>query len=362
MANKRLVQFDFLRFLAIIGVVVIHSTSQYLSSPQSGKSDQYWALLSINQASRFCVPAFILISGFFSTWQKEEVASSEKQNSRITLRRTFSRLIIPYLFWSFLFILISNLIGGSHDSFFSLAWKLISGGAFWGGYFIIVLLQLSLLNLLIFRNNLVLKWLVIISVISLLITEAIYYYGIWGGLSPLARIFRAGFVYYRALFIPWLPFYLIGMYLGLHYHQTLPILKQYWRVSTLAMFLLLIMALIETKIILQRTNSTAYAVEYFRISTIIFSLAVCLSIIGKIPDNMSLHPTIKRIADGSYGIFYANDRLILIFLGVFPFLKNYTLAGNLFLTSTAILIPLCLYIIVIHCAPKWARLISYGEK
>lgn len=93
--NKRLIQIDILRAIAITAVIIIHAISINII-PFLAFQPQLNILIGIDQLMRFCVPFFFAISGYLLAGKylhsKLEFASFFK-------KRAF-RLIPPYLLWS----------------------------------------------------------------------------------------------------------------------------------------------------------------------------------------------------------------------------------------------------------------------
>ncbi|WP_333323067.1 acyltransferase [Microcoleus sp. AT9b-C3] len=85
-ASNRCIEFDLIRALAIVSVVIIHAG--FLSLP-----DRRLLFISIDTLQLFCVPAFLLLSGFFLTNKREN-----QNNPTLILKKRLSRIIPPYLF------------------------------------------------------------------------------------------------------------------------------------------------------------------------------------------------------------------------------------------------------------------------
>lgn len=86
--RTRLASIDSLRLISILGVILIHTTTRSLELVHLNIT-----LLPLtfffNQISRFAVPLFFLISGFTC-----ELSFNKNR---------FTKIIIPYLFWSFIY-------------------------------------------------------------------------------------------------------------------------------------------------------------------------------------------------------------------------------------------------------------------
>lgn len=88
---------DGMRVLAILAVIWIHSTTRIL---EASSFDVQGSILTffLNQASRFAVPLFFMISGFVL-----EINYPFHQNYPSYLKKRISRIFLPYFFWSIVY-------------------------------------------------------------------------------------------------------------------------------------------------------------------------------------------------------------------------------------------------------------------
>ena len=98
--HQRNYTIDLLRILAIIGVVIIHVTSRSL---EQGNYDllRLNTSLFLNQAFRFAVPLFFLISGFTL-----EYRYIDRLPIKAFFKKRISKLLIPYVFWSAIYFVV----------------------------------------------------------------------------------------------------------------------------------------------------------------------------------------------------------------------------------------------------------------
>lgn len=121
MINNKIDKFQILRAIAIIMVVLIHTVS----------SKDY---LMLRQVFNFAVPMFIFLSGYFYNEMKFKTLKH-----KYLLQKVF-RIIIPYLFYSVIFLMVLLIANKITINDFIL--KIVTGGAIGPYYFIIVMLQL----------------------------------------------------------------------------------------------------------------------------------------------------------------------------------------------------------------------------
>jgi len=90
-----------LRVFAVFAVIVLHTASGFISSiemtdPNYGNYD-WWAGNFFDSITRWCVPLFVMISGYFLLCKEEA--------NIVFFRKRVNKILIPILFWSFIFSL-----------------------------------------------------------------------------------------------------------------------------------------------------------------------------------------------------------------------------------------------------------------
>ncbi len=117
MAKSRVVELDFMRAAAILMVLVLHVTAAYVAySPVN--SNAFHLGLILNQWSRICLPLFVFVSGFglfYGYGQK-------KLDLKDFYLRRFKTVFIPYLVWSFVYMILRDVFNPSF-SFIGLPFK-----------------------------------------------------------------------------------------------------------------------------------------------------------------------------------------------------------------------------------------------
>ncbi len=122
--RERIKSIDFLRIFAILGVLLIHTTTRTLEASNFDLIGFSWTLF-LNQAVRFAVPLFFIISGFVLevSWRDESYWKF--------IKRRFSKILIPYIFWSLIYYFF--VYNQNHDN---IAKVLLTGNASYQLYFI----------------------------------------------------------------------------------------------------------------------------------------------------------------------------------------------------------------------------------
>src|ERR1700743_3443674 len=85
-----------LRIVAMFLVVVLHTTSPMLMA-YGKEPDSYWLIADFyNALARFGVPVFVMITGALLLHREYELGDF--------LKRRLTRILWPFLFWSFVYI------------------------------------------------------------------------------------------------------------------------------------------------------------------------------------------------------------------------------------------------------------------
>ncbi len=114
MLKQRDYSMDILKFLAGLGVVLIHVDANFRNT-DFWPNTQAWDLsLAINLLTKWCIPVFIMISGYYVLNSKKEVTYRE------FLKKRFSKVLIPFFVWS----LIYNLYYQYISSGISMKWTI----------------------------------------------------------------------------------------------------------------------------------------------------------------------------------------------------------------------------------------------
>lgn len=131
---------DVLRFVSILAVVLIHTTTRSLEASFYDLARLPWTLF-LNQSARFAVPLFFMISGFVL-----ELSYPFHQDYLSYLKKRISRIFVPYVFWSAIYYFFLYTI--HKKNFFQ---ALLTGDASYQLYFIPSLLIFYIIFPLIHR-------------------------------------------------------------------------------------------------------------------------------------------------------------------------------------------------------------------
>lgn len=255
MPKKHFLAVDFLRVIAILAVVLIHTTTRTIQAA-SNALPQIPLTLFFNQVSIFAVPLFFLISGFVLTVQKND-------DSYLTyFQKRASRIIIPFLFWSLFYYLINIQTPGRHAAFFDLLWL---GKTSYQLYFIpsiiIFYLLYPLLKKLLWLLS---KWYVLLPLCGVQLSIIIQDYYIRPyALDAAFRIALLGFVFFP-----------LGM-VAAHYHeQILRFVKKYLFVCLGILAMLIVFIYSETWYLFSQTKRVHYFYSQFHPAVLPYTVLI----------------------------------------------------------------------------------------
>ena len=157
--KERIKSLDSMRGVAILAVLLIHTTTRTLEASNFNITGFSWTLF-LNQVARFAVPFFILLSGFVL-----EMSFDPNMSYISFLKKRLSKILIPYIFWSVIYYFL--IYNQNHENFIRV---ILTGNASYQLYFIPTLCVFYLLFPLlhkaykIFFNKFVLLFLTILEI------------------------------------------------------------------------------------------------------------------------------------------------------------------------------------------------------
>ena len=113
---------DNLRALAIFGVVIIHAAAPCLYQFDNVNNFDWQAANALDSAFRFCVPVFLMLTG--------ALVLSKDYPLKDFLRKKFIRIILPFVFWSTIYIAYKIGTGDGQDSLRWIIKQFVSGSEF----------------------------------------------------------------------------------------------------------------------------------------------------------------------------------------------------------------------------------------
>lgn len=96
--SSRILYIDILRIVAVFSVVLLHTAGPYVGNINTSGIKWWWAGNIIDSATRWGVPVLILISG------KLMLDNHMEEKVIIFLRKRLTKIVIPLIFWSFIYM------------------------------------------------------------------------------------------------------------------------------------------------------------------------------------------------------------------------------------------------------------------
>ncbi len=309
-------EIDILRTVSIFSVVLIHTTSKILDFSKYDLVSHPFALF-LNQISRFAVPLFFMISAFVL-----EHNYFHHLKYLPYLKRRFSKLLLPYLFWSLIYYYF--IYPHSSDSFIK---ALLIGSSSYQLYFVPTLFIFYLTYpLLSHYLNIISHWFffIILLIVQFTLLSIDYYFKPLSFTHPI-NVFLLNFM-----------FFIFGMLASHHQDKILSFIKKYIKIYIIFSVLLAIDIFIEGFIRYFKTQNYLAFSSQWRPSVFIYTLALS-SLLFYFGKQIKLNPLlIKKIASYSFFVFFVHVIFIEIFWNFLPlfFLNNPLISFSLVLVSS----------------------------
>ncbi len=293
MTEDRDLSFDAFRGFAVIAVVAIHAVFIVFSQEHFPvKSWNFSFLFIYFQMLEFAVPVFLFISGYWLS--KKPVNSLE--DYKVFLMKRFSRVFIPYLFWSCLLIGYGA-VNKSAIDIRETVYKLLTGGASIGYFFIIMIVQLYMLTPVLQFINRKRYGLLLIVTFNVLSLFALY----------LSRLFHVIWHLPASLFFySWIIFFAMGLWAGMRDDKlnNREISLRGMRPLILpALVICFLISVLEGVILLTKYDNLNFAISPTKYSSILFSVCVILCFLS-IRERLRCYPKfLVTLGNYSFGIY-----------------------------------------------------------
>ena len=289
-ASTRFAEFDLIRALAIVSVVIIHAG--FFAFGQ----DRSILLISIDTLQLFCVPAFLVLSGFFLANKLDN-----QNNPTLILKKRLSRIIPPYLFWSVVFYILNNLSNLKQFDLLGLVRDVLTGSVMPPYYFIVAIVQCYLWWWILVKLRFLepIKILALGFIIQIAFTTVFY-------LAALKYLPSIPIPLMERWIFSWILPFSTGLVLGSYYDNIQKYLQRH-KMPVLAATILFYLASIWEYYLLSEVNSDAwFARSFFKLSTQGYAILFVLSILAfsqsiRLPSKVS--GLIKILAAYSFPIY-----------------------------------------------------------
>lgn len=324
--KTRFSELDFVRAIAIIAVIVIHVTSITLTKIPT---DDITALLSLvlNQLSRFCVPAFLFVSGILA------FHSFKKHTYVQVLKGKTNSLLIPYVIWTILGLLFFQMYSTNYKGIIMIF--MTGNGPFYQLYYIPLLFQLFVVLPLMMKFISSKKFVVILSILTMLlfivyeviILKAVLSEDFIGSTSALLQ----------STFVYWLIYFYLGIFAAQHYVKLLDFIKSKSTSMFVVVYLVSAVALVVDAYIGFITYKHVELMNYFRVTVFIYSIA---SIALLIRLGMIYHwKMITHLYRNSFGIYLIH----VVFIKILFLISSLFFSNVLYIVLSIVLTTLISY-------------------
>lgn len=298
---------QWVRGICILMVILIHCKS---GMGYDLNTFEYNYGIILRQFINFPVAVFVFFSGYYT--KLDDIHDRSRLIARII------RLGIPYLVWSIIYIAYRMIVAHEIFSFYQIICLIVNGTASGQLYFIMVMMQCTLLTPLIkkfmqckFGNIILLS----ITPLYYIIVYMIYY------------ITNIDIPYRATLFPAWFVYFYLGIYIK-NKCIICSICKNNKKCFIYMYLLGIFLSILEAWIIVKTKSDYSFAVTQVKFSSMICSFAVIGYITGKIDSKLiSNNNILKKLGDISYGVFYVH----LIWLNIVTIFMNRLNLFDLFL-------------------------------
>ena len=291
MKEKRIDKFQALRGICILAVILIHCQNYNLFD---GSVSSYLYFFGRNVIS-FPVSVFMFISGYFVN--PDRFIENRGGTAREYITKRAQRLLLPYLFWSVIYMMISALFQNKELSIKYVISCLFLGKAATPFYYIIVLTYFTFMTPWLAKRVDNKQMMIAVTSVALGIM-------VCGYILQFLGIQAFSLMKYSPI---WIAFYYWGMT-----SRKAGILNGNFKGNSIYFVLLVmyILELLET-LILIRLEVEVIAYSQMRITSYLFAAAFLVAYLQK-QKALKLDNVLTAIGDESYGIFYVHFLIISI--------------------------------------------------
>lgn len=285
---------DIIRGAAIIAVVLIH-VSAIVISGSNPNSRTYDLSMIINQASRFSVPAFILISGMGLTLSYKKDYGYFK-----FIGHRFNKILPSYVLWCLIYIYLTN----KNFQLDIVANNIVYGKIFYHFYYIPLIVQFYIVYPFIYRF-IGKKWGILITfLITFGILIATHYYVLNNELL---------WFFDKKNLLDWSFYFSAGAFIGENLEKFLSIINRY-RIWIFTIFLMSTCGMLyEAFYGIKVVKNLEYATTFMRPTVVVYSIFIILCMFSIPWKEGILINIIKYISKNSYFIYLSHAIILYYF-------------------------------------------------
>ncbi len=260
-------------------------------------SIQFWLYILIRSLINFPVAVFIFMAGWFVNRQKVF------KDYKAYMICWELRLLIPYLLWSTVYFLISY-VRGEAITPLTVVKRLLIGKSAGPFYYIIVMLQLTLMTYWLCKIHDNIKKKALVYVMPPVMLAIIYYMAISKDSIPW---------WCDTLFPVWIGFYFLGIQVQKGDKKIESLLTRIGSLPFVILFF--IVNLLESIILVRNGIPFTLSVSQNRVGGFLFALSL-IGLFYRYRSSQINSRIMIRIGNNSYGIFYIHCFFIMIINGV----------------------------------------------
>ena len=288
--SKKNMFWQIVRAICILAVIAIHCPN---ALNLSHSTFQFHLYVIVRALVNFPVAVFLFLAGYFINQEK---CLADKRT--FFLNRGGVRLLIPYIVWSAIYMLVSRL-GGDQLGASEIVWKLLTGKSAGPLYYVVVLIQLTLLTPYLISCALKKSsWPWLITPAALVIVYVFAY--------------RAEGVpwYCDTLFPLWFGFYYLGIRLRTEDIHITSFLKKMGSIPCVLLSFLI--NLVESELLIHNGITTTLAVSQNRIGGFLYALAI-VGLFYRLSGIMNCKKNLLVwLGDNSYAIYFTHYLVLKI--------------------------------------------------
>ncbi|MGF7430201.1 acyltransferase [Thermoanaerobacterium thermosaccharolyticum] len=318
MTKSRIDEVDVLKGIAIIAVLMIHTTGSAVSTLYKS-SISYLIFAFINRFSQFAVPAFIFASSMLLMYNY-----GDSNDWKLFYKKRFKNVLLPYIVWTIIYGIYLYVIYNEPLKSILTVENLFLGGMFYHLYFIVIIVQLYLLfPILLYIYKLISKntYTVVLSIVLFQMIDVIVY-----------RYFISKFFQNSSLlFITYISFIIAGIYVGENIREWGKYYHKKWLNSFFAVIVFgYLFVDISLKVFANKQiDSNLYNIYYYAFTLLASLFFFALS--TKILNYHALSGLLASTGKLSFGIYLSHP----LFLDV---LNHFLNTGNQYLYDIYILL------------------------
>lgn len=248
----------------------------------------------VNQASRFSVPAFILISGMGLS-----IGYKKNQSYFTFIGRRLSKILPQYIIWCIIYIFFTN----ENINIYSDISNIVYGKVFYHFYYIPLIIEFYLIFPFIYR----IIWNKWFALLSFVITTTILFYTHYYILTPDMQWFLE-----RKNFLDWIFYFSFGAFIGKNFDVFSAKVKKYKGLVFVLFFISIYSMINEVTANIYSGRDIEYITTFLRPNVLIYSIALIVLIFVFNWEQGIFIEIIKFISKNSYDI-YLSHALILYY-------------------------------------------------